>query len=305
LANMPQYHIFGGSCDLNDANGIFLDPATNLYHMFFQDHLAEAGGSGPTWGHLVSHDLAHWARLPVAIWNDQAYDDKAIYTGSATIVDGIPTQLYPGICTKGSAACETGVTLAIAVPTNRSDPLLVNWTKPSYNPVIAVSPAPPGSGPYSCGDPSTAWRTASGEWRVATRDTLNSSLFGSADFKKWYHIGRQPGFTSANPTESGACPSVFPLPRTTVGTAAGTINGRTTPTPTHCYMHTTHANGTTIECGTYIDGLPAGPGHSTATVGEWTTSMSHQRVDRGECVVVPARVALYWYCTANSAQEFP
>jgi hypothetical protein len=37
---------------------MFIDPATNLYHMFYQDHLAEPGSSCPrVWGHLVSHDL--------------------------------------------------------------------------------------------------------------------------------------------------------------------------------------------------------------------------------------------------------
>ena len=40
----------------------------------FQEHIAlENGGvgNGPVFGHVVSHDLAHWARLNVSIWNDQ------------------------------------------------------------------------------------------------------------------------------------------------------------------------------------------------------------------------------------------
>jgi hypothetical protein len=107
----------------------------------------------------------------VAIWNDQVYDNNAIFTGSATTVDGVPTLLYPGICKKGPTECKTGVALAIAVPTNRTDPLLMNWTKPSYSPVIAdVVAAPPATKSlFSCGDPSSAWRTEHGEWRVATR----------------------------------------------------------------------------------------------------------------------------------------
>jgi hypothetical protein len=68
------------------------------------------------------------------------------------------------------------------------------------------------------------------------RDTPNASLFGS-DFKNWYHIGRQPGFETAHSSESGACPSVFPLPRPTDSSM------HSGDAPTHCFMHTTHANG--------------------------------------------------------------
>ena len=49
-----------------------------MYHNFYQDHLAEpqaemGPGRGPDWGHWISRDFLHWARLPVAIWNDQWY----------------------------------------------------------------------------------------------------------------------------------------------------------------------------------------------------------------------------------------
>jgi beta-fructofuranosidase len=283
------FHIFDASCDINDPNGMFFDPSTKLYHLFYQDHLGEPpGGSGSrAWGHLVSHDLVRWARLPVALWNDQAYDNVAIYSGSATIVDGVPTQLYPGICSVNahapSAACASGVNLAVAVPANRSDPLLQNWSKPGYNPVAGnITAAPPASGSFSCGDPSAAWRTSAGEWRVVTRDTVNASLFGSVDFKSWYHIGRQPGLTSANPKESGACPSLFPMPPDARGAGApaasdssvqrGSVGGSSRAT--HCYMHTTHANGTVIRCGVYTDGAPT-------QLGQWRTTMAAQRVDTG------------------------
>jgi beta-fructofuranosidase len=348
-----DFHIFGASCDINDPNGMFFDPSTKLYHLFYQDHLGEhqTGGSR-VWGHLVSHDLVRWARLPVALWNDHAYDNVAIYSGSATIVDGVPTQLYPGICSVNahapSAACASGVNLVVAVPADRSDPLLQNWSKPGYNPVAGnVKAAPPASGSFSCGDPSAAWRTTAGkktvfkshlciktiilprqardkhrensktdrflagEWRVVTRDTINASLFGSADFKSWYHIGRQPGLTTANPTESGACPSLYPLPpdarrgesapiterdwgrgaaRATtrsnssalsssgsLGSSSSSGGGGSSGSSsraTHCYMHTTHRNGTVIRCGVYTDGAPK-------QLGQWHTTMAAQRVDVG------------------------
>ena len=43
----------------------------------------------------LSQDMTKWAQLPVAIWNDQYYDNSAIYTGSTTIVDGKPVMMCP------------------------------------------------------------------------------------------------------------------------------------------------------------------------------------------------------------------
>ena len=52
-------------------------------------------------------------------------------------------------------ACRSGAAYSQAVPSNRSDPLLKNWSKPEYNPIV-----------NSTGDdPSTAWKTPYGEWR--------------------------------------------------------------------------------------------------------------------------------------------
>jgi sucrose-6-phosphate hydrolase SacC (GH32 family) len=52
-----------------------------------QRHLAldmNGAGNGPIWGHWVSRDFVHWAQLPVAIWNDQYYDNRLRLVGSLT-----------------------------------------------------------------------------------------------------------------------------------------------------------------------------------------------------------------------------
>jgi hypothetical protein len=57
------------------------------------------------------------------------------------------------------AFAQAGVTYAdyaIAVPSNRSDPLYLNWSKPEFNPIINGT----------SDDPSTAWQTEHGEWRL-------------------------------------------------------------------------------------------------------------------------------------------
>lgn len=118
----------------NDPNG--LDARHGLYyHVMLREHIAlENGGvgNGPVFGHIVSHDLTHWARLNVSIWNDQPYDDVAIYTGSTTIVNGTPTIVYPGLCAPKPSwphcdGSQDQCHLAVAVPTNDSGPLCREW----------------------------------------------------------------------------------------------------------------------------------------------------------------------------------
>ena len=43
---------------------------------------------------------------PLSIWNDRPYDEHAIYTGSATVVDGKVFQVYPGLCYPQFSDCE-------------------------------------------------------------------------------------------------------------------------------------------------------------------------------------------------------
>ena len=172
LGSTPKYafHLNDPHCDINDPNGPFYDPVHGMYHTFYQIHEAldmRGAGNGPDWGHWVSRDFVKWAQLPVAIWNDQYYDNSAIYTGSTTIVNGKPVVVYPGMCsckgTPGGANCcnngKGGATYVMAVPKNASDPFYTEWSKtgevngkPFVNPILN----------NTGDDPSTAWRTKQG-----------------------------------------------------------------------------------------------------------------------------------------------
>ena len=149
----PQYHVHSLGYGMNDPNGPVYDPVHGLYHMFYQDHLAEPREwirHWPSLGSCCLERLNKWARLPVAIWNDKPYDSGAIYTGSATVVNGKVVQIYPGICRKKDFDnCITGTNFNIAYPANESDPFYTEWTKPSFNPVVNNTQR----------DPSTAWKT--------------------------------------------------------------------------------------------------------------------------------------------------
>lgn len=218
----PRYHLMNqNGCGENDPNGPVFDPVHGVIHHFYQDHLGAHEG-GPVYGHFVSKDFVHWAALPVAIWNGidassdpprmTLYDTRAIYTGSAVVVNGAGpngtpgvVQIYPGLCDTHWPDCQSGTLLAQAVPANYSDVLLVNWTKPSYNPIM----------PNTQRDPSSPWKEASGEWRLRTYDGQFYGAASDADLLKgkWYELGA--GNVSMWPTCE--CPSFFPLPGPTPG----------------------------------------------------------------------------------------
>ena len=59
---LPRFHLHDASCANNDPSGPVFDPVHELYHIFYQDHLArpEPGqlpgqslADGPVWGHWV------------------------------------------------------------------------------------------------------------------------------------------------------------------------------------------------------------------------------------------------------------
>jgi len=253
--NWAQYHVGDLSCAENDPNGPVYDERHGMYHLFYQDHIsikAPGYGGGPVYGHAASRDLIHWTHLPVAIWNDQSYDSGAIFTGSATVVNGDVVHVYPGICVRGTwSNCETGTNLNIARPADKNDPFLKKWTKAPNNPIVNNTQR----------DPSTAWQTPSGEWQLTTFDTI---IYGSTDFESWYKIGSQPGF------DHGECPSFFKLPKTTPGAGPAPAGSMT---PTH--VHKNSAGGDHMRVGVYE------PPKAAKELGMFTGSTILQKCDTG------------------------
>jgi sucrose-6-phosphate hydrolase SacC (GH32 family) len=251
----PQYHPRSASCGENDPNFSFYDPLHGLYHHFWQEHIAmprNGEGGGPVIAHAVSADLAKWTRLPIAVWNDAPYDSRAIFTGSTTIVNMVPTMMYPGLCTQNSFPGCMGMDFSIAVPANRSDPLLTNWSKPSYNPILNASGD----------DPTTAWRTASGEWRMTRKD---GRVFWSTDFVRWHPAAcAQPGGCGPNGElfSQSECGDFFELPPA-CATDPGCTVGGPSPAPTH--VRKVSLNGDFYTLGVYADGPPGSTGAWTPT----------------------------------------
>jgi hypothetical protein len=222
--------------------------------------------------------------MPVAIWNGldssvtpfkvTKYDNEAIFTGSAIIVDGAGpggkgkgiVNIYPGLCNKGDwPACATGTLLAQAVPADYAgDALLTNWTKPSYNPIIESTQR----------DPSSPWKNpATGEWRMRTYDSMVYGSASDADMLagKWYTIGKSKDLRTCE------CPSFYPLPAAQPGfeaeyeshKAAGTL-------PSH--VHKTSCGGDWWQLGSYTYPAVKALGAFAATPG-WEDVFAQRKID--------------------------
>ena len=122
--------------------------------------------------------MVHWIHLPVALTPDQPYDINGIFTGSTTIVNGIPTIIYTGITnTNEQVQCQ-------AQPADLSDPTLTVWKKSTLNPLITN---PNGR------DPSTAFEDDEGNYYLiygyGTPDLGGQAvLFTSKDFLNWVYL---------------------------------------------------------------------------------------------------------------------
>eukprot|EP00937_MAST-01D_sp_MAST-1D-sp2_P004367 g4367.t1 len=304
------FHLADPTCDINDPNGPFYDPVHKLYHNFYQIHIAEdmgGVGNGPDWGHWVSKDFVKWAQLPIAIWNDRYYDNKAIYTGSTTIVDGKPVIMYPGMCAGECNDGHGGATYVLVTPKNASDPLYTEWTKDGEvggkryaNPVV-----------NSTGDdPSTAWRTDAGEYRIIGNQGCSpeggNPLYGSMDFVEWYKIG-------CTTMMAGDCPTFFELPKLTKGSEHYVARHvRDAPMPDHVHK-SGGKGGDQTQVGNWAEGKPGPAG--TGTVGTWTLTPGSQTqfLDRGKThaskdfhdPVKGRQVMWVWGTTRSGIQTIP
>ncbi|KAF3567565.1 hypothetical protein DY000_02012611 [Brassica cretica] len=151
------------------------------YHFFYQYNPNGAVWGDIVWGHAVSKDLIHWLYLPFAMVPDQWYDANGVWTGSATFLDdGSIVMLYTGSTDKFVQVQN------LAYPEDPKDPLLLKWTKFSGNPVLVP---PPGIGAKDFRDPTTAWKTSDGKWRITIGSKINrtgiSLIYDTTDFKTY------------------------------------------------------------------------------------------------------------------------
>ena len=189
----PLYHVRAPKGHHNDPNAPFRDPATGWVHLFSQFRLTQADAIG--WSHFVSKDMVRWSYLGEPIRPDgctSCPDIAGAFTGSATIVDGVPSLMYPGVHHLSDGTVD--MSQCLARPMDRRDPLLREWSKrlviPSESHKINSS---------RLHDDSAAWKGGDGRWWmfVAGSKTMANPdqprarkyglnlLYSSADFTSW------------------------------------------------------------------------------------------------------------------------
>ena len=209
---------------------------------------------GPVWGHFASKDLVEWRHLDVAIWNDRSFDATAIFTGSATIVNGSVRLIYSAVCPRGGPSCPDPKcenvhdcktkNLGMASPASIEDPWLTNWTKRQI--VFGATR-----------DPSTAWQVqhpTSTEWRLTT---FSGTIYNSFDFERWTASGVL--------FEAAECPSLFRLPRDVANTSGNLPSHVRKFSNSQYPWQKEQQRGDYFQVGDYVPGAPN-------TTGTWRPS---------------------------------
>ncbi len=85
-----------------------------------------------TVGHAVSHDCRQWEYCGTALeaGKPDSWDDRAIWTGSVTVRDGLAYMFYTGLCQAEKAPVQR---IGLAVSTD-----LVHWERHPGNPLLEV-----------------------------------------------------------------------------------------------------------------------------------------------------------------------
>ncbi|RWR97123.1 beta-fructofuranosidase, insoluble isoenzyme 3-like protein [Cinnamomum micranthum f. kanehirae] len=197
------YHFQPPKNWINDPNGPMY--YNGIYHLFYQYNPKGAVWGNIVWAHSVSTDLINWTPLDPAIYPSKPFDINGCWSGSATILPGnIPAILYTGIDPSNRQVQN------VAYPKNISDPMLREWIKPDYNPLMAPIN---GINSSSFRDPTTAWHGPDGHWRVIIgskkRRRGMAILYRSKDFVHWMKA-KHPLHSSKN-TGMWECPDLYPV----------------------------------------------------------------------------------------------
>jgi beta-fructofuranosidase len=109
----------------------------SLYHLFYLQaprslHDPNLRHGLATVGHAVSHDLRHWVHRGNVLEAGQpgSWDDRAIWTGSVTIRDGLAYMFYTGLSKAELAPVQR---IGLAVSTD-----LTHWQRYPGNPLLEV-----------------------------------------------------------------------------------------------------------------------------------------------------------------------
>lgn len=142
----PSFHLTAPNGWMNDPCGLGYDPATGLYHIFFQWNPHGNDWGNMSWGHATSTDLISWKVSPTpALTPSTGYDCCGVFTGclQATDIQGKPgslTAMYTSVrhlplhyTLPYTMGCES---ISLATSDNGGQ----TWERLSCNPVLTGPP---------------------------------------------------------------------------------------------------------------------------------------------------------------------
>lgn len=178
-----------------------------IYHLFYQYNPKGAVWGNIVWAHSVSTDLINWTALEPAIYPSKPFDKYGCWSGSATLVPGKgPVILYTGIIDENNTQVQ-----CYAVPEDLSDPYLRKWVKPDANNPIVIADGTINATSFR--DPTTAWWSKDGHWRMLVGGGWKSRglahLYRSRDFVNW--VKAKHPIHSKSDTGNWECPDFYPV----------------------------------------------------------------------------------------------
>ena len=170
----------------NDPNGPMWDPVHELYHLFYQYETPRQ------WGHAVSGDLVDWVQLPPALvpgedHGSEWFDSGGDYSGSATVLDDDVRTVILSV----SSSTEH---MFLAMPTNRSDPYLTEWTYATGDEPIFSTPAR---------DPTDLLDVGGGSYQIFV-GTFNGTALWQCDDCKFFAGSAATSVTTTAAAASGS-----------------------------------------------------------------------------------------------------
>jgi beta-fructofuranosidase len=190
----PRFHLMPPSLWLNDPNGPL--HFKGRYHLFYQYAPQISNSATKYWGHAVSTDMVHWKNLGIALAPTSGGPDKnGCWTGSALVVNGVPTIVYTG----GTWSAENeraerakGIIperQLVAVAADPNDPDLIKWNKIPENPVLKAPPD--GIKAVGWRDPAV-WREDDTWYMTIGCGEVGKGgialLYNSKDIKHWNYL---------------------------------------------------------------------------------------------------------------------
>ena len=177
----PKFHITGGEGWINDPNGLVVHKGR--YHAFYQYYPHDVHWGPMHWGHVVSDDVLHWERLPIAVYPGDEGDKNGCFSGSAIVWQDKLWLMYTGFTeNNGGESIRQLQCLA-------SSEDGIHFT--THGVVIGEDDLPNGYCPWDFRDPKV-WRKDGYFWCVVAAKAKNGRgrvlLYRSEDLFKWEFV---------------------------------------------------------------------------------------------------------------------